>query len=93
MDEVNELTLKPFRDIVQEASTALENAGENDSMRKAAKKLVREGEKAIKLIEPQCTKRHGEYGETFLNALRENGTYPPSYRPCFNLWNCTHTFF
>ncbi|OAA80907.1 RING finger domain-containing protein [Akanthomyces lecanii RCEF 1005] len=71
-DEVNVLTLKPFRDVVEEASTALENAGENDVMRKAAKKLLREGEKAVKLIEPQCTKRLAEYGDNFLNALREN---------------------
>ncbi|ATY60405.1 RING finger domain-containing [Cordyceps militaris] len=71
-DEVNVLTLKPFHDVVQEASTALENAGDNDIMRKAAKKLLREGEKAVKLIEPQCTKRHAEYGDNFLNALREN---------------------
>ncbi|XWW95129.1 hypothetical protein V2A60_003080 [Cordyceps javanica] len=71
-DEVNVLTLKPFRDVVQEANTALENAGENEVMRKAAKKLLREGEKAVKLIEPQCIKRHAEYGDSFLNALREN---------------------
>ncbi|OAR01095.1 hypothetical protein LLEC1_05449 [Akanthomyces lecanii] len=71
-DEVNVLTLKPFRDVVEEASTALENAGENEVMRKAAKKLLREGEKAVKLIEPQCAKRHAEYGDNFLNALRQN---------------------
>lgn len=73
MDEVNVLTLKPFRDVVAEANTALENAGENEVMRKAAKKLLREGDKAVKLIEPQCVKRHTEYGDAFLNALRENG--------------------
>ncbi|KAM3464060.1 hypothetical protein MY5147_005304 [Beauveria neobassiana] len=71
-EEVNVLTLKPFCDVVEEAKTALGNAGENESMRKAAKKLLREGEKAVKLIEPQCTKRHTEYGDSFLNALREN---------------------
>lgn len=90
MDEVNELTVKPFRDVVYEANTALENAGENDVMRKAAKKLLREGEKAVKLIEPQCAKRHSEYGDNFLNALRESGKkyncparWPPS--PSFSL--------
>ncbi|KAJ3497044.1 hypothetical protein NLG97_g2199 [Lecanicillium saksenae] len=72
MDEVNVLTLKPFRDVVAEATAALENAGENEVMRKAAKKLLREGEKAVKLIEPHCAKRHAEYGDSFLNALREN---------------------
>lgn len=73
-DEVNVLTLKPFRDVVEEASTALENAGNIEIMRKAAKKLLREGEKAVKLIELPCAKRHAEYGHNFLNALRENGT-------------------
>ncbi|OAA62329.1 RING finger domain-containing protein [Cordyceps fumosorosea ARSEF 2679] len=71
-DEVDVLALKPFRDVVEHANTALENSGENEVMRKAAKKLLREGEKAVKLIEPQCTKRHTEYGDNFLNALREN---------------------
>ncbi|OAA46426.1 RING finger domain-containing protein [Cordyceps fumosorosea ARSEF 2679] len=71
-DEVDVLSLKPFRDVVEHANTALENAGDNEVMRKAAKKLLREGEKAVKLIEPQCTKRHTEYGDNFLHALREN---------------------
>lgn len=86
-DEVNVLTLKPFRDVVEQASAALENAGENDAMRKAAKKLLREGEKAVKLIEPQCTKRHAEYGDNFLNALRGSGTHFPPPAPQSNLSN------
>lgn len=73
MDEVNELTIKPFRDVVDQANTALENAGENEAMRKAAKKLLREGEKAVKLVEPQCAKRYSEYSDNFLSAIRDNG--------------------
>ena len=75
MEDVNHLVVTPFRDISQKATEALNNAGENQDMQKAAQKLVKEGERALKRIEPLCTKLHNEYGDNFLNALRENSRF------------------
>jgi hypothetical protein len=42
-------------------------------MLKAAQSLVKEGERALKRIEPLCRKHLDEYGSNFLDALKENG--------------------
>lgn len=72
MDDVNNLVITPFREVSEKATEALNNAGENQDMRKAAQKLVKEGDRSLKRIEPLCTKLHNDYGDNFLNALKEN---------------------
>ncbi|TLS29570.1 hypothetical protein PpBr36_01283 [Pyricularia pennisetigena] len=77
-EAAKELVLSPFREIVTKGTTALENArGAEDShtkvlMTKAANALLREGERAVKKIEPLCDKLLANQGDIFIDALREN---------------------
>ncbi|KAI0457791.1 hypothetical protein F5B21DRAFT_73483 [Xylaria acuta] len=76
-EEVERLVLAQFREIVEKGKTAIENvesAGDQapEPMLKAAQNLVKEGEKALKKIEPVSTATHEEYGSNFINAIKEN---------------------
>lgn len=74
MDEVDDLVLAPFRDIVEKAKQAVHNAGsDNPAMLKAAQTLIKEGERGLKRIEPLCNKHIDEYGPNFIAALKDNG--------------------
>ena len=44
-------------------------------MIKSAKALVREGERALKKLEPLCKKHFEEYSSNFIDALKENGEF------------------
>lgn len=77
-DEVEHLVIAPFREIVEKANVAVENAkaaGEDVSapMLKAAQSLAKEGDRALKKIEPLCNKAHEEYGCSFVDAIKEHG--------------------
>ncbi|KAI1761093.1 hypothetical protein GGR53DRAFT_525404 [Hypoxylon sp. FL1150] len=77
MDEVERLAIAPFREIVEKGNAAIENAPKADEetsplMMKAAQNLVREGERAMKRIEPLCIKNFEEYGVNFVDAIKEN---------------------
>lgn len=76
-EAVGVLVLAPFRDIISQGNLAIENAveGRNDGMIKAAQSLVKEGERALKKIEPLCLKNYDEYGSVFVSALKDNGMY------------------
>ncbi|RWA14703.1 hypothetical protein EKO27_g480 [Xylaria grammica] len=76
-EEVERLVLAQFREIVEKGKTAIENvesAGDQAPvpMLKAAQNLVKEGEKALKKIEPVSTANYEEYGSNFINAIKEN---------------------
>ena len=77
MDDVADLVLTPFRDIVDKGKLAVVNAGDEPSMLKAAQGLVKEGERGLKRIEPICKKLLDEYGANFVNALKDNGKCLP----------------
>ncbi|ESU16377.1 hypothetical protein FGSG_09752 [Fusarium graminearum PH-1] len=72
MDDVVDLVIGPFRDIVEKGREAIENAGDDKTMLKASQSLTKEGERALKRIEPLCRKHLDEYGSNFLDALKEN---------------------
>ncbi|KKA28925.1 hypothetical protein TD95_002485 [Thielaviopsis punctulata] len=73
MEQVADLVLTPFREIVDRGRTAAENAAsEFPEMAKAATNLAREGERALKRIEPQCQHHLEEFGSSFLDALKDN---------------------
>ncbi|KAL3953446.1 hypothetical protein ACCO45_011402 [Purpureocillium lilacinum] len=72
MDDVVELVLTPFKDVVEKGRVAANNAGDSQPMLKAALALVKEGERALKRIEPLCKKHLDEYGSGFVDALKEN---------------------
>ncbi|KAK7956951.1 uncharacterized protein PG986_006173 [Apiospora aurea] len=79
-DEVERLILGPFKEIVEKANLAIANAegAEEDvaaSMLKAAQSLAKEGERALKRIEPLCAKNHEQYGTNFVDAVKEHGKY------------------
>ncbi|KAK3323942.1 hypothetical protein B0T19DRAFT_443394 [Cercophora scortea] len=73
-DELKDLVLGPFQDVVAKAKTALENVQDagSEPMRKAAQGLLNIGERALKKIEPVCRRQLDEYGSNFVNALKEN---------------------
>ncbi|RYP91829.1 hypothetical protein DL770_002085 [Monosporascus sp. CRB-9-2] len=76
-DEVERLVIAPFREIVEKGNVALENAQKAEdekaaSMLKAAQSLVKEGDRALKRIEPLCTNNYSEYGTNFINAVKEH---------------------
>lgn len=73
MDDIADFVLTPFREIVEKGQTAVENAGDTQPMLKASQSLVKEGERALKKIEPLCKKHLEEYGSNFLEAIKENG--------------------
>lgn len=72
---MDELVLAPFRDIVSQGRVAIGNAGgdRNNGMLQAAQSLVKEGERALKRIEPLCLKYYEEFGSIFLEALKGDG--------------------
>ncbi|KAJ8119772.1 hypothetical protein ONZ43_g3352 [Nemania bipapillata] len=79
VEEVEGLVLAQFREIVEKGKTAIENvksAGDQapESMLKAAQNLVKEGERALKRIEPISTAHYEEYGSNFINAIKDNDT-------------------
>ncbi|KAF3005442.1 hypothetical protein E8E14_004372 [Neopestalotiopsis sp. 37M] len=78
-DEIERLVLSPFREIVEKANLAVDNAdaAEDDEpsaapMRKAAQALAKEGERALKKIEPLCNKNYDEYASSFVDAMKEH---------------------
>lgn len=77
-DDVENLVLAPFQEIVEKGKTALANATDagltkSDDMSKAAQGLVRGGDRALKKLEPLCKKQWEEYSTNFVVALKENG--------------------
>ncbi|KAI0099936.1 hypothetical protein GGR51DRAFT_382585 [Nemania sp. FL0031] len=74
---VEGLVLAQFREIVEKGKTAIENvesAGDQapEPMLKAAQNLVKEGERALKKIEPISTANYEEYGSNFIDAIKEH---------------------
>jgi len=73
MEEVDDLIVGPFKEIADKARQAVDNAGDdNPEMVKAAKSLLKEGERGLKRIEPLCKKYLEDYGSSFTTALKEN---------------------
>ncbi|KAL6698161.1 hypothetical protein J3F84DRAFT_262158 [Trichoderma pleuroticola] len=72
METIVDLILTPFRDIVDKGRTAIQNAGDTQPMLKASQALLKEGERALKKIEPLCKKHFDDYGPAFLEAVKDN---------------------
>lgn len=75
MDIAADLVLTPFKEIVEKGKTAVENAGDTQPMLKTSQSLVKEGERALRKIEPCCKRMADEFGANFVAALKENGTF------------------
>ncbi|KAL1898418.1 hypothetical protein Cpir12675_001883 [Ceratocystis pirilliformis] len=71
MDQLADLILTPFRDIVGKGRTAVDVAGSgHPEMAKAAQSLIKEGGRALKRIEPQCQRHADEFGTSFVDAVK-----------------------
>ena len=73
MENIADLILTPFRDIVDKGRTAVQNAGDAQPMLKASQALLKEGERALKKIEPLCKKHFDDFGPNFIEAVKDNG--------------------
>ncbi|KAI1434528.1 hypothetical protein GGR50DRAFT_662114 [Xylaria sp. CBS 124048] len=76
-EEVEQLLLAPFRDIVCKGEIAIQNAEEAGGlaparMVKDARNLVKEGERALTNLVPLSTINYEEYGTNFIDAVKEN---------------------
>lgn len=86
--EVEELILQPFRDVVERAKEAIENAesGKEDEpevaklMFRSARSLVKEGERALQRLQPLWDGRVAQHGPAFTEVMRNNGKYSSSVR-------------
>lgn len=72
---VEDVVLAPFRDIFSHGKAAISNAEDigDEEMSRAAGVLVKEGERALKRLEPVCQKLYDDYGSNFVDALMDNG--------------------
>lgn len=73
MDDIFDLLITPFNDIVAKGQIAVENAGDDGPMLKAAQSLVTEGERALNKIEPLYRMLLDKHGSKFQDFLKENG--------------------
>lgn len=82
--EVEELILQPFRDVVERAKEAVENAETSKQddpevaklMLRASRSLAREGERALQRLQPLWDGRVAQHGPAFTEAMRNNGESP-----------------
>ena len=74
-EAIQDLVLAPFQEIVEKGKTAIDNAKEeeNQEMLKSAQALVKEGQRALKKIEPLCKKHFDDFASNFVDALKEDG--------------------
>lgn len=75
------LILGPFREVAERGNEAIANAQDIDDagseganyMLKAAQAVAKEGERALKRLQPLWDGQVGKYGDTFTDALSQNG--------------------
>lgn len=80
-DEVERLITAPFREIVEKGTIAVENSKDaaedvGRAMLKAAQGLIKEGDRALKKMEPLCETHLADYGTNFVIAIKESGEDP-----------------
>lgn len=77
------LILGPFREVVERGREAVSNAEDlededpelSNSMLKAAQSVIKEGERALKRLQPLWDGQVEKYGDDFRNGLSQNGTF------------------
>lgn len=76
------LILGPFREVAERGKEAIANAQDIDDdagnegakyMLKAAQTVAKEGERALKRLQPLWDGQVGKYGDAFTDALSQNG--------------------
>lgn len=89
--DIEVLILGPFRDVVERGKEAVANAENADHdnlelsklMLKASQAVIREGERALKRIQPLWDGQVEKYGEAFKNGLSQNGILSTPPFPTF----------
>jgi len=79
--DAEDLVIQPFRELIERANEAATNAqdGADESpddakvMAKAAASLAKEGERALGRLQPLWIQQSDRHGESFTNAIRDNG--------------------
>ncbi|KAH7035429.1 uncharacterized protein B0I36DRAFT_318339 [Microdochium trichocladiopsis] len=76
-DEVERLITAPFKEIVEKGNLAVENSKDAPedvakAMLKAAQGLIKEGDRALKKMDPLCERHLADYGANFVIAIKEN---------------------
>jgi hypothetical protein len=73
MNEVSELVLRPFEEIVAKAALAARTARDAQPILEASQSLAKEGERALKRLVPPYRAHFEKLGPVFIDALKENG--------------------
>lgn len=83
------LILGPFREVAERGKEAITNAQDIDDdgaehestryMLKAAQAVAKEGERALKRLQPLWDGQVGKYGDAFTDALSQNGNQEPAF--------------
>lgn len=79
--DAEELVINPFKEVVERGHDVVSNAhGAQDDdlelakqMTKAGQAIVREGERALKRLQPLWDTHVQKYGDQFKEAIRQNG--------------------
>lgn len=79
--DVEELIITPFREVVERGKEAVANAEEaqNDDpeqakqMMKSAMAITKEGERALKRLQPLWDSQVEKHGDTFKDIIADNG--------------------
>ncbi|KXJ95405.1 hypothetical protein Micbo1qcDRAFT_157326 [Microdochium bolleyi] len=76
-EEVERLITAPFREIVEKGGIAVENSKDaaddvGRAMARAAQGLIKEGDRALKKMEPLCESHLADYGANFVIAIKES---------------------
>ncbi|RYP18026.1 hypothetical protein DL765_004142 [Monosporascus sp. GIB2] len=81
--DVKKLILQPFHEVVERGKEAVANAeadghepGVAKLMLKSARALEKEGERALQRLQPLWDGRVAQYGNSFTEAMRDNGENP-----------------
>lgn len=85
--DVDELLITPFEEVVEKGRDAAANAeaaqGDDPElskqMSKMAQAVVREGERALKRLQPLWDSHVEKYGEAFKESIRANGELTARY--------------
>lgn len=79
--EVEELFIQPFKEIVERGQQTIEYADDDDDpdrsvrLAKAGQNVLKEGERALRRIQPLWNKQVAEHGDAFREAIRKNGRF------------------
>lgn len=75
MEDMDDLVITPFRDIVKKRNTVTNNGDVRQSTLNAAQSIIKEAERAIESIEPVCKSHLVEHMPDIVVALMENGRW------------------